>query len=198
MIDRIITHVRKLIEQANSVLNGDKGAAQGYKSLAKSFYTAKLDITSVYVPDITEYVDGYGWREDGNLFAEWYGMVIGHTTDFVPGEGYAPLRNGDMSSSLEGIFSKMISRYEEQMIQEKYFVDNQSHLFTNVGKVDFRRVIEDLLDYTVGTVKALLHQNETVSKQWYEKTLAQFFSELNNEARHVLPVGRGREGRTHY
>ena len=186
IIDRIITHVRKLIEQANAVLNGDKGAAQGYKSLAKSFYTAKLDITSVYVPDITEYVDGYGWREDGNLFSEWYGLVLGHTTDFVPGEGYTPLRNGDMSSSLEGMFSQMISRYGEQMIQEKYIVDEQSHLFTNTGKVDFRRVVEDLLDYTVGTMKALLHQNETVSKQWYEKTLAQFFSELNNEARHEI------------
>ena len=186
IIDRIITHVRKLVEKATDVLNGDKGVAQGYTSLAKSFYTAKLDVTSVYIPDITEYVDGYGWREDGNLFSEWYGLVIGHTTDFVPGEGYAPLRNGDMSASLEGMFSKMISFYGEQMIQEKYIVDEESHLFTNTSKTDFKRVIEDLLDYTVGTLKSLLHQNETVSKQWYEKSLANFFAELNNEARREI------------
>ncbi len=186
VIDRIITHVRKLVAEASSVLNGEKGAAQGYTSLAKSFYTAKLDVTSVYLPDITEYVDGYGWREDGNLFSEWYGMIISHTTDFVPGEGYTPLRNGDSASSLEGIFSQMISLYGEQMIQEKYIVDEQSHLFTNVHKTDFKRVIEDLLDYTVDTLKALLHQNEAVSKQWYEKTLANFFSELNVEARRAI------------
>lgn len=186
IIDRIIIHVRKLIAEATSVLNGDKGVAQGYTSLAKSFYTAKLDVTSVYVPDITEYVDGYGWREDGNLFSEWYGLVIGHTTDFVPGEGYTPLRNGNVSSSLEGMFSQMISFYGEQMIQEKYIEDEQSHLFTNTHKTDFKRVVEDLLDYTVGTMKVLLHQNETVSKQWYEKTLANFFSELNNEARREI------------
>lgn len=186
IIDRIIAHVRKLVAEATSVLNGDNGAAQGYTTLAKSFYSSKLDVTSVFVPDITEYVDGYGWREDGNLFSEWYGMIIGHTTDFVPGEGYTPLRNGDSSASLEGIFSHMISLYGEQMIQEKYIVDEQSHLFTNISKTDFKRVIEDLLDYTVGTMKALLHQNETVSKQWYEKSLANFFSELNNEARHDI------------
>lgn len=186
IIDRIITHVRKLVAEATAVLNGDKGAAQGYTSLARSFYTAKLDVTSVYVPDITEYVDGYGWREDGNLFSEWYGLVVGHTSDFVPGEGYTPLRNGDTSSSLEGLFSHMISLYGEKMIQEKYIVDEKSHLFTNIGKTDYKRVIEDLLDYTVGTLKTLLHQNETVSKQWYEKTLANFFSELNNEARHEI------------
>lgn len=186
IIDRIITLVRKLIAEATAVLNGDKGAAQAYRDLAKSFYDIKLDVTSVYVPDITEYADGYGWREDGNLFSEWYGMIIGHTTDFVPGEGYAPLRNGDPAVSLEAIFSQMISFFGEKMIQEKYIVDEQSHLFTNTSKVDFKRVVEDLLDFTVDTVKNLLHQNETVSKQWYEKTLATFFAELNNEARHDI------------
>lgn len=183
VIDRIITHVRKLVAEASAVLNGSKGAAQDYASLARSFYNAKLDVTSVFVPDITDYVDGYGWREDGNLFSQWYGMVVGHTSDFVPGEGYAPLRNGDPSVSLEGIFSQMISMYGDMMIQEKYIVDEKSRLFTNVSKTDFKRVIEDLLDYAEGTIKELLHQNETVCKQWYEKTLANFFSGLNNEAR---------------
>lgn len=183
IIDRIITHVRKLVTEATSVLNGDKGVAKGYSDLARDFYTSKLDVTSVFVPDITEYVDGNGWREDNNLFSEWYGMIIGHTTDYVPGEGYTPLRNGDPAHSLEGLFSQMISLYSEKMIQEKYIVDEESHLFTNIHKTDFRRAVEDLLDYTVDTMKELIHQNETVSKQWYEKTLASFFTDLNNEAR---------------
>ena len=186
IIDRIISHVRKLVAEASAELNGDKGAANGYTSLAKSFYETKLDVTSVYVPDITEYADGYGWREDGNQFSEWYGMVLGHTTDYVPGEGYTPLRNGDASASLEGIFSQMISFFGEEMIQEKYIEDEQSHLFTNTNKTDFKRIVEDLLDYTERTIKALLRQNSTVCKQWYEKTLANFFSELNTEARHNI------------
>ena len=186
IIDRIITHLRRLTAEASSLLNGDNGAAHAYTSLAKSFFNAKLDVTSVYVPDITEYVDGYGWREDGNLFSQWYGLVVAHTTEFIPGEGYTPLRNGDPSVSLAGIFSQMISLYGDQMIQEKYIVDNQSHLFTNTSKSDFRRVVEDLLDYTAGTLHSQLHQNNTVATQWYEKTLAKFFAELNNEARHTI------------
>ena len=182
IIDHIITHVRKLVTEASSVLNGDKGVAQGYTGLARNFYHSKMDVTSVFVPDITEYVDGNGWREDNNLFSEWYGMVIGHTTDFVPGEGFTPLRNGDPAHSLEGLFSQMISLHSESMIQKKYIIDEESHLFTNTHMSDFRRAIEDLLDYTVDTVKTLVHQNETVSKQWYEKTLASFFSDLNSEA----------------
>lgn len=182
IIDRIVTHVRKLITEATAVLNGDKGVAQGYTGLARNFYLSKMDVTSVYVPDITEYVDGNGWREDGNLFSEWYSMIIGHTTDFVPGEGYMPLRNEDPACSLEALFSQMISLHSENMIQKKYFIDEESHLFTNTHITDFRRAIEDLLDYTVDTVKTLIHQNQTVSQQWYEKTLASFFLELNNEA----------------
>lgn len=186
IIDRIITHVRKLVAEATSVLNGDKGVAKGYFDLAKNFYSSKLDVTSVFVPDITEYVDGNGWREDNNLFSEWYGMIIGHTTDFVPGEGYTPLRNGDSAHSLEGLFSQMISLLSEKMIQEKYIVDEESHLFTNTHKTDFKRAVEDLLDFTVETMKELIHQNETVSKQWYEKNLATFFTDLNNEARRAI------------
>lgn len=186
IIDHIITHVRKLLTEATSVLNGDKGVAQGYTNLAKNFYAAKLDVTSVFLPDISEFVDGYGWREDGNKFSEWYSLIIGHGSDFVEGEGYIPLRNNDPTASLEGIFSQMISLYNEKMIQEKYFVNDESHLFTNTNKTDFKRVIEDLLDYTVGTMKSLLQQNETICKQWYEKTLADFFSELNNEARREI------------
>jgi len=181
IIDNIITHVRKLVTEASSVLNGDKGVAQGYTSLARNFYTSKLDVTSVYVPDITEYVDGNGWREDNNLFSTWYGLIIGHSTDFVSGEGYKPLRNGDPAHSLEGLFSQMISLHSEDMIQKKYIVDEESHLFTNTSMTDFKRTIEDLLDYTVATIKTLIHQNETVSQQWYEKTLASFFLGLNSE-----------------
>lgn len=186
IIDRIITHVRKLITEASSVLNGDKGVAQGYTSLARTFYNSKLDVTSVYVPDITEYVDGNGWREDGNLFSEWYSMIIGHTTDFVPGEGFTPMRNGDPAHSLEAIFSQMISLHSDSMIQKKYIIDEESHLFTNTYATDFKRTVEDLLDYTVDTVKTLVRQNDTISQLWYQKTLGQFFSELNNEARRAI------------
>lgn len=186
IIDRIITHMRKLVAEATAVLNGDKGVAKGYTDLARNFYTAKLDVTSVFVPDITEYVDGNGWREDNNLFSEWYGMIIGHTTDFVPGEGYAPLRNGDSAHSLESFFGQMITLLTDRMIQEKYLIDKESHLFTNTHKTDFRRVIEDLLDFSVVTMKEMVHQNDYVCNQWYKKSLASFFSDLNNEARHNI------------
>ena len=89
-------------------------------------------------------------------------MVIGHTSDYVPGEGFTPLRNGDSAHSLEGIFSQMITYYNEKMIQEKYVIGKDSHLFTNTHKNDFRRTVEDLLDYTVGTVKMLIRQNTTI------------------------------------
>ena len=182
IIDCIVTHVRKLVAEATSALNSDKGVAQAYTGLARTFYTMKLDVTSVYVPDITEYANGNGWREDGNLFSEWYGKVISHTTDFVPCEGFRPLRNEDKEHSLEGIFGYMISLHTADMIQTKYIVDEKSHLFINTSVTDYKRYIEDLLDYAADTVKTLVHQNATISEQWYKKSLASFYSGLNNEA----------------
>lgn len=80
----------------------------------------------------------------------------------------------------------MISLHSEDMVQKKYIIDEESHIFTNTYITDFKRAIEDLLDYTVSTVQTLIHQNETVSKQWYEKTLASFFSGLNSEATRAI------------
>ena len=182
IIDRILAHVRQLLAEATAVLGGDKGAQQGYMSLAKSFLQAKLDVTSVYIPDVTSFVDGHGWREEGNLFSEWYGQVVGHTADFHEGEGFEPLRNGGLGS-LEELFSEMVTLYPEELVQSKYLVNEESRLFTNLSRSDRRRVVEDILDFTVRTVKALIRQNTAVSQQWYEKSLAAFYADLNSEAR---------------
>lgn len=186
IIDRIISHVRRLVGEANAMLNGTEGVNEAYKKLAKSFYTSKLDVTSVYLPDITEFADGNGWREDGNLFSQWYSLIIGRTNDFVTGEGFRPLRNEDSATSIESVFSNMLDYHKEEMIQKKYVVDEESRLFTNTTISDYKRMIEDLLDYAADTVKILTHGNKTVGEQWYNKTLAQFFTELNNEATHAI------------
>lgn len=182
IIDYIISHLCSMVAAATSVLNDEKGAAKAYMGLAKHFYLTKLDVTSVYLPDISEFANGNGWVEDNNKFSEWYSMIIGRSTVFVPGEGYAPLRNNDTVVSLEALFSQMVNQHNESMVQEKYFVDGKSRLFTNTDKSDYKRVIEDLLDYTADTMKALLRKNITIGGQWYNKTLATFFSELNSEA----------------
>lgn len=185
IIDKTLSHVNKLIAEASSLLNGEKGALNGYVSLARSFMQAKLDITSVYIPDITSYVDSHGWREDKNLFSEWYGKVVSHGSIFHEGEGFEPIRNGG-KGSLEELFSEMLSAFSEDMIQAKYIVDKESHLFTNTAKSDQKKVIEDILDYTVKIVKNLVHQNTLVGQQWYEKSLANFYTDLNTESRTTI------------
>ncbi|MBO4568689.1 MAG: hypothetical protein J5674_01700, partial [Candidatus Methanomethylophilaceae archaeon] len=182
VIDGLLSHVRQLLAEAGSVLNGSKGALSDYMNLAKSFLQAKLDVTSVYIPDITTFADSHGWRDEGNLFSQWYAQVIGHGPEFHEGEGYEPVRNGD-NVSLERIFSELSTYNGERMIQAKYLVDGETHLFTNTSKSDKKRIIEDILTYTVDTVRTLVRQNTAVSQQWYEKTLANFYSDLNNEAR---------------
>ncbi len=185
VIDDILSHIRQLIAEATALINGDKGVQSAYISLAKSLLQAKLDVTSAFIPDITSYVDSHGWREEGNLFSAWYGRVISHTTDYHEGEGFAPIRNGG-KGSLEELFSEMVNLYAESMIQTKYLVDKESHLFTNTSKSDKKRVIEDILNYTVNTVKELVRQNDTINEQWYHKSLANFYSDLNNEARFAI------------
>ena len=182
VIDGIIVHVRQLLAAATATLNDGKGVQKDYINLAKGFMETKLDVTSVYLPDITTFADSTGWLEDGNVFSQWYSLVIGHTNEYHQGEGFEPLRNGG-NGSLEWLFSEMVSFQEQNMIQNQYFVDNESRLFTNISKTNKKRVIEDILGYTVSTVKSLITQQTVVRQQWYEKSLANLCSELNSEAR---------------
>ncbi len=181
-IDKVLTHIRQLLAEASMALNGNKGAAQAYTGLAKSFYLSTMDVTSIYLPDITRYVDGFGWIEDGNLFSELYGRVIGRSGTYEPGLGYIPVRNQD-NTSLESFFSQMITSFEGKMTQDRYMVDGGSRLFTNTDKSDFKRMIEDILDYAVGTMKSLIRQDEVVNSDWYRKSLADFYEGLNIEDR---------------
>ena len=45
----------------------------------------------------------------------------------------------------------MIRMYTERMVQEKYIIDEESHLFTNTAKNDFKRVVEDLQEHGICT-----------------------------------------------
>ena len=138
------------------------------------------------VRDITEYTNGNGWVEDGNKFSEWYSRIIGRTTHVIEGEGFAPLRNGDNKISIEAFFKYMMGINEEKMIQDKYIVEKENHLFTNTSRSDANRVIEDILYYAGIAMEAKIMEDTVIGDQWSKKSLASFYSELNVEAQNEI------------
>ena len=186
IIDGIIRHVEKLISAATLALNKDNGVAAAYKGLAELFYATKNDVTSIYIPDITEYSNGSTWVEDGNKFSEWYSRIIGRTNRVVEGEGFAPLRNGDVKVSIEAFFSYMMGINEEKMVQDRYLVEKENHLFTNTSRSDYGRTIEDILYYAGIALEARIMEDSVISEQWSKKSLAEFYSELNVEAQNDI------------
>ncbi len=186
IIDGIIRHVEKLISAATRALNKDNGVAAAYKGLAELFYATKNDVTSIYIPDITEYSNGSTWVEDGNKFSEWYSRIIGRTNHVVEGEGFAPLRNGDIKVSIEAFFSYMMGVNAERMVQDRYLVEKENHLFTNTSRSDYDRTIEDILYYAGVAMDARIMEDTVIGEQWSKKTLAQFYSELSIEAQNAI------------
>lgn len=186
IIDGIIRHVERLITAGTQALNKEKGIAEAYKGLADLFYATKNDVTSIYIPDITEYTNGNGWVEDGNKFSEWYSRVIGRTTHVIEGEGFAPLRNGDIKVSIEAFFGYMMGINEEKMIQDKYIVEKENHLFTNTSRSDYARVIQDILTYAGVAMEAKIMEDPVITEQWSKKSLASFYSELNVESQNDI------------
>ena len=118
----------------------------------------------MYVPDITRYANREGWIEEGNIFSQWYGQVIGHTQEYVTGEGYKPIRCGE-EKSLESFCYKV----------RKDFLPNRDDVSA--------RFLFDYLDSAADTLMSLLKEEPEVFTIWFEGSVASAFGEFDYSER---------------
>jgi hypothetical protein len=177
MIDKIKSHVSNLLAEAYHALMGEKGTQAAYDKLAKSFLEKGHDVTSVYLPKIQEFVDGYGWKEN-HKFAEWYGRIIRHTDQYERGKGFVPVRSGN-ENSIEGFIRSMIKDNSQSLGEKGYMAGENSQLFGNPKNENPRKNIEDILDYASLFMEK--SSKKALADEWFSKSLSHFYDELDRE-----------------
>jgi hypothetical protein len=181
IIDKIKRYVSNLLAEAQAKLSGEKGAHLVYLGLAKSFLEKGYDVTSVYLPDIQTFADGYGWK-DRHQFAEWYAQVIHPTEQYERGKGFAPLRNGH-EKSLEGFLLNVIEQNRDRLLEKGYINGENSLLFSNTKIGNPKKIIEDILQFAEVTLEKRYSENTVIQQEWLEKSLSNFYDELDREQR---------------
>ncbi|MDR3194440.1 MAG: tubulin-like doman-containing protein [Tannerella sp.] len=179
IIDRIKGFVSNLLAEAYHALTGEKGAQAAYDKLARSFLEKSHDVTSVYLPQIQEFVDGYGWKE-GHKFSEWYSLIIRHTDRYERGKGFVPVRSGN-EKSLEGLIGAMIKHNRKQLVEKGYLDGEKSQLFSNPKIENPRKNMEDILYYASLFMEE--HSRTALNDEWFSKPLSDFYDELDLEKR---------------
>ena len=178
-IDHMIDYVVSVYNEAETAANN---AQQDYIGVRKSYTISKLDITSIFLPDIEQFVTDTGWKPN-HLFAELYGQLIEPTKALVPDYGYKPLRNGDSNSKSLLTFIKTCSKLcEQSMISNGYLSANlENNLFVNRMINNPKKIIEDIQNYALETITQLISTNEVIGNVWFKKPLASFINELDTE-----------------
>ncbi len=179
IIDVIRSHAKNLLSAAYQRLNdSDSGVEKAYVGLADKFLEKGKDVTSVYLPDITSFVDSKLWKEEGNKFSEWYSSLVSPSNDYVRGMGMIPERNG-VQNSLESYFKEMVRICGEKMIRSYYLVGEDMHLFTNTKIDQYSKMVEDILSFAYETINVRCRESNYLNDMWYNKPLATFYGDLD-------------------
>ena len=179
-IDHIIDYVVSVYNEAETAATN---AQQDYIELRKSFTVSKIDVTSIFLPDIEQFVTETGWKPK-HFFAELYGELIEPTNILVSNYGFKPLRNGDSDSkSLQSFINEMCKTFGEQsMISKGYMsANNENNLFINRMIQNPKKIIEDIQNYASDTISLLISRNNVIRDRWFKKSLKSFIYDLDSD-----------------
>ena len=188
IIDKIRHHVDNMLAEAHRMLKKEGGAKAAYDSLAKSFLEKGRDVTSVYLPDIQEFVGTTGWKEN-HKFAAMYALVIRPTNMHDQGKGFIPVRSGT-EGSLQFLMNKIVE-VNQTVLQEKGYINTagNAQFFSSGNQDSIKKTLEDYLYFATLTFQRLYSDNNDIQNQWLSKDLSKMFNELDNEKRKEI---RGR------
>ena len=194
VLDTIRKQLEGIREHATNLRDSQEGPRESYRALAQKCLDSRADVTTVYLPDICEFVDGNGWKE-GNLFSKWYSSIIAPDHDMVNGLGLVPKRE-----SLAKVFDKMFNMDECGKLMRKaryiqsFKLDEQDkdskaieehHLFTNT-EIRPDKTVEDILYFAAIAMDKLCSEDNDDIKKWNHSTLPSLYNGLTVEQRDQL------------
>lgn len=187
IIDRIRNHVGELILAAETVA---KKAGERFANLARVFQRSELDITTIYLPSVSQFVTGTGW-DPNNPFSLLYAKVLKPYSGKVSLYGMIPVRTQSESAddSVEAFFRNLIAVNKEWLIKHGYYIQsgqfNRSNIFgMNAMTSNLEKRMEDLSSLIPITYEQVYQSR--LADEWYNKTLEHLFADLPEEKQKAI------------
>ena len=179
-IDHINYYIKSVLNEAETVVNNCKYNLDG---LQKSFSISKLDVTTVFLPEIEKFVTDTGWK-NSHLFADLYRQIIEPTHTLVADYGYEPARNEGDRSLMVFIREKMMCEACKPLMTSKGYISDSgaNNLFINRKVENVKLIMEDILQFADLALAELISKNEVIKDRWLNKKLASLINELDNAA----------------
>lgn len=182
LIDHVILYVSSMLNEA---LTAENKCKLNFDGLQKAFSISKLDVTSVFLPEVEKFVTVTGWQNE-HLFAELYKQIIAPSSTFVADYGYEPSRNSGAGSLMSFIETMCTVCRSDMMTKGFISANGDNNLFINRKIDNFKLAIDHVRNYASIAVKKSISGNEVIKDRWLNKTLASFIDNLDNDALSVI------------
>lgn len=168
-----------------------RDAVGQYGKLATSMGEASMDVTTVYLPQLTKIADGNGWLAD-NIFSSLYKEIINaqdnaeETPDrkvlqkFLEDNIYKAA-NPDVAQQIKTggyqvFFTKVDDKTKkEEKTPETRFFCNQTLDRSN------EKIVEDFLRLATSILDKKMRENKNIQERWDNKKISSFFKDLTND-----------------
>lgn len=186
-------HVASFKDKASEM---NRSAVGLYKKLAADMGVASMDVTTVYLPQLTKIADGNGWIAD-NVFSKLYTSIIraghddaetavrGDLQKFLDDNIYAAVNEAlvqEIKSGQYQVFMKREDPKTKKMVQVE-----ETRFFCNPDlERTCEKVVEDFLALAMKVLEKKMREEKEIQEKWDTKKISAFFNDLTNEEKDAV------------
>ena len=166
-------------------------AVAQYKKLAAEMGSASMDVTTVYLPQLTKIADGNGWIPD-NVFSRLYTTIItaahdeaetaerGDIEKFLDDNIYNAVNEALVQAIKSGQYQATMTKEDPKTgkmvkAQETRFFCNQELERSN------EKIVDDFLSLAETVLDKKMRESKDIQEKWDTKKISAFFNDLTNE-----------------
>lgn len=185
---RLKKHIASFKDKA---LEMNRSAVALYKKLASDMGSASMDVTTVYLPQLTTIADGNGWIAD-NIFSKLYTTLISAAHDeaetaehkdlqkFLEDNIYNAVNEDVVQEIKSGQYVVFTSKEDPKTKKVVKTEETRYFCNPNLERRD-EKVVEDFLSLAISVFEKKMRESKDIQERWDNKKISAFFADLTNE-----------------
>ena len=187
-LSKLKKHIASFKDKAAEM---NREAVRLYNKLAADMGATALDVTTVYLPQLTTIADGNGWIAD-NIFSRLYTTIINAQHDeaetperkdlenFLDTNIYNAVNEEIVQDIKNGQYQVFFVNVDPKTKEEKKTSENRFFCNPNLERSN-EKVVEDFLAMAIKTLEKMMHESKEIQEKWDNKKISAFFGDLTNE-----------------
>lgn len=187
-LSKLKKHIASFKDKASEM---NREAVRLYNKLSADMGAAALDVTTVYLPQLTTIADGNGWIAD-NIFSKLYTTIIRAQHDeaetperkdlekFLNDNIYNAVNDDTVQAIKSGQYQVFFTKVDPKSKEEEKTAETRFFCNPNLERSN-EKVVEDFLSMAITILDKQMHESKEIQEKWDNKKISSFFADLTNE-----------------